>query len=249
MGVATGRTALVTGATRGIGEGIALGLAESGVDLVVSGRDEALLERLAAGVRERGLEALPLPAELARLNEVERLAREALAWRPVDILVNCAGVSHPESAIDASVDDWQHTFDVNVRAAFFLAQRLAPAMRERGWGRIINISSQAAHVALEDHVAYCASKGALEMASKVMAVEWASWGITVNCVAPTVISTPMADQVFSTPEARNRMLSRIPVGRFGTVEEVVAAVAYLASDAAAMVTGSSLRIDGGWTAQ
>jgi NAD(P)-dependent dehydrogenase (short-subunit alcohol dehydrogenase family) len=122
-------------------------------------------------------------------------------------------------------------------------------MRERGWGRVINISSQAAHVALEDHVAYCASKGALEMASKVMAVEWASWGITVNCVAPTVISTPMADQVFSTPEARNRMLSRIPVGRFGSVEEVIAAVAYLASDAAAMVTGSSLRIDGGWTAQ
>jgi NAD(P)-dependent dehydrogenase (short-subunit alcohol dehydrogenase family) len=245
----SGRTALVTGASRGIGEAIALALAEVGAEVALSGRDERQLERVAGGVRERGREALVLAAELERPAEVERLASEALAWRPVDILVNCAGVSHPESAAEVTLESWRHTFDVNVRAAFFLSQRMAAEMRPRGRGRIINVTSQAAHVALPDHAAYCASKGALEMASKVMAIEWAPWGITVNCVAPTVISTPMAEKVFATPEAKERMLSQIPVGRFGTVAEVAAGVVYLASDEAAMVTGTSLRIDGGWTAR
>jgi NAD(P)-dependent dehydrogenase (short-subunit alcohol dehydrogenase family) len=243
------RTALVTGASRGIGSAVARALAKAGADLVVSGRDSRLLSEVAAEVRSEGREVLAIPAELLRLSEVDRLAREALEWRRIDIQVNCAGVSHLEPAAEAGEENWDHTFDVNVKAAFFLTQRLIAGMRRNGWGRVINISSQAAHVALEDHAAYCGSKGALEMMSKVMAVEWAPWGITVNCIAPTVISTPMAEQVFSTPEAKNRMLSRIPVGRFGTVEEVAAAVLYLSSDGASMVTGTSLRVDGGWTAQ
>lgn len=243
-----GRTALVTGASRGIGKEIARALARSGADVLVSGREESLLAQIAADVRSYGRRAVVIPAELARPGEAEQLARKALGEGAVDILVNNAGVSHPEPSLETSREHWDRTLAINVTAAFFLARELAQGMRERRWGRIINISSQAAHVALEDHAAYCASKGALEMASKVMAVEWASWGITVNCVAPTVIDTPMAREVFATPEAKSKMVSRIPVGRFGTVEEVAAAVLYLVGEGAGMVTGTSLRVDGGWTA-
>nr|MDQ3398579.1 SDR family oxidoreductase [Deinococcota bacterium] len=135
----------------------------------------------------------------------------------------------------------------NVRAAYLLAQTLAPGMIARGWGRVVNVSSQSALVALPDHLAYCASKGALEMMSKVMALEWAPKGLTVNCIAPTVINTPMAAMAFPSEEDKARMLAQIPVGRFGEVEEVARLACFLASQDAAMITGDTIRLDGGWT--
>ena len=172
-----------------------------------------------------------------------------LSGPTIDILVNNAGVSHPESGLETQESNWDHTFAINSKALFFMSQGLVKPMLKQKWGRIINISSQAGSIALEDHAAYCASKGAVEMVSKVMALEWSPRGVTVNCIAPTVINTPMAEMAFPTAKAKQKMLDKIPVGRFGEVDEVAAAVLFLASDGAAMITGDTIKIDGGWTAQ
>ncbi len=245
-----GKKALVTGASKGIGRAIALSLAKAGVDLIISARTGSELESLAAEVKNLGQACHAITADLAKHPDVLRLADEAKNLFPtIDILVNNAGVSHPESAIETAEASWDHTFDINVKALFFLSQQLVQPMIAQNWGRIINISSQAGLIALEDHAAYCASKGAVEMVSKVMALEWSKYGVTSNCVAPTVINTPMAEMAFPTPEAKASMLSRIPVGRFGEVDEVAAIVIFLASQEAAMISGDTIKIDGGWTVQ
>lgn len=246
----TGKRALVTGAGRGIGRAVARALAAAGAEVMLSGRDEAGLGRTAAEVRALGREAQVVSADLAAPGGAQRLANEALGrWPVVDILVNNAGVSYPESALQTSEAHWDVTLAVNAKAAFFLAQRLAEPMLAQRWGRVVNISSQAGLVGLEHHAAYCASKWALEGLSRVLAIEWAPYGVTVNCVAPTVVNTEMARQAFDSEEKRQGMLSRIPLGRFGEPEEVAAAVVYLASEAAGLVTGDTLRCDGGWTAR
>lgn len=239
-----GKRALITGASKGIGRGLVSAFTAQGADIVAVARDETGLAEVAREVETAGRSCRVICTDLADMTEVARVAAEA---GEVHILVNNAGVSYPESALETSLEHWEHTFAVNVRAAFFLAQAFGKPMLGRGWGRIINISSQSGLVALEDHAAYCASKGALEMMSKTLALEWATHGVTVNCVAPTVINTPMAEMAFPTAEARAEMLSRIPVGRFGEVHEVAAAVLFLASNAAAMITGETLKVDGGWT--
>jgi 2-deoxy-D-gluconate 3-dehydrogenase len=245
-----GKKALVTGASKGIGRAIALNLAEQGVDLVVTARSEAELTSLTDDITSKGVSCSYITADLANHNDVARLAQQALDIYPtIDILVNNAGVSHPESATTTQEASWNHTFDINVKALFFLSQQLVKPMMAQNYGRIINISSQAGLIALHDHAAYCASKGAVEMVSKVMALEWAPHGITVNCIAPTVINTPMAEMAFPTPEAKQSMLSRIPVGRFGEPNEVAAAVLFLASEEAGMITGDTIKLDGGWTTQ
>ena len=244
------KKALVTGASKGIGRAIALELAKNGVDVAIVARTGPELETLEHEIRALGRECLRLEADLSQHSEVVTVAERALrTWPVIDILVNNAGVSHPESALETQETNWDHTFAVNTKALFFLSQALAKPMLEQHWGRVVNISSQSGLVALEDHAAYCASKGAVEMVSKVLALEWAPRGVTVNCVAPTVIATPMAAMAFPTPEAKQKMLSRIPVGRFGEVDEVAAVVLFLISDGAAMITGDTIKLDGGWTVQ
>ena len=252
MGVASlldlsGKRALITGASKGIGRGLASMLAAHGADIVAVARNEQELAEVKREVEGVGRTCQVICADLAELREVQRVAAEAEG--EVHILVNNAGVSFPEPALETGLENWEKTFAVNVRAAFFLAQAFGEVMLARGWGRIINVSSQSGLVALENHVAYCASKGAMEMMSKTLALEWAAGGVTVNCIAPTVINTPMAETAFPTPEAKAAMLRRIPVGRFGEVYEVAAATLFLASSAAGMITGETLKIDGGWTVQ
>lgn len=241
------KRALITGASKGIGRGLASAFAEHGADIVAVARDETGLSEVKQKVEEVGKTCQVICADLAVMDEVQRVRAEAEG--EIHILVNNAGVSFPEPALETGLENWEKTFAVNVRAAFFLARAFGEPMLARGWGRIINISSQSGLVALENHVAYCASKGAMEMMSKTLALEWAARGVTVNCIAPTVINTPMAETAFSTPEAKAAMLRRIPVGRFGEVDEVGAAALFLASAAAGMITGETLKIDGGWTVQ
>lgn len=243
-----GRRALITGASKGIGRGLVTAFAAQGADIVAVARDERGLEEVKREVEAAGQRCETIAADLADMAEVQRVGEQAEALG-VHILINNAGVSFPESALETGRENWDKTFAVNVRAAFFLAQAFGKPMLERGWGRVVNISSQSGLVALENHAAYCASKGALEMMSKVLALEWAARGVTVNCVAPTVIATPMAEMAFPTLEAKAKMLNRIPVGRFGEVHEVAAATLFLASEAAAMITGETLKLDGGWTVQ
>ncbi len=242
-----GKRVLVTGASKGIGWELAAMFAEQGADVVAVARDEAGLAAVKREVEAFGQACQTVAADLSEMADVRRVATEVQG--EVHILVNNAGVSFPQGALETSFEHWDRTFAVNVRAAFFLAQAFGAGMLKRGWGRVVNISSQSGLVALEDHVAYCASKGAMEMMSKTLALEWASHGVTVNCVAPTVIATPMAEMAFPTLEAKAKMLRRIPVGRFGEPREVAAAALFLASDAAAMITGETLKVDGGWTVQ
>jgi gluconate 5-dehydrogenase len=235
----TNKKALVTGASKGIGRSIALALAKQGADVAITARNKDELESLANEIKN-----------LAKHKDVLKVAKTVLdKWQKVDILVNNAGVSHPESGLTTKEESWNHTFDINVKALFFLSQQLVQPMIKQKWGRIINISSQAGLIALPDHAAYCASKGAVEMVNKVMALEWSPFGITVNTIAPTVINTPMAAMAFPTKAAKKYMLDRIPVGRFGEVEEVAAAVLFLASAMSGMISGDTLKIDGGWTVQ
>jgi NAD(P)-dependent dehydrogenase (short-subunit alcohol dehydrogenase family) len=246
----SGKKALVTGASKGIGYTIAVELARQGADVLVTGRDEEGLNDVAARIRDLGREAQVIPADLLFYEEVVRLGAEALrVWPTIDILVNNAGIGLLAPAVDTKVEEWDIQLNTNVKAAFFLTQKIAPSMIAQRWGRIINISSQAGLVGIPNHAAYCASKGALELLTKVLALEWAAHGITVNCVAPTVVITPLVQRVFDTPEKKSTMLQRIPAKRFASCEEVAGAVVYLASAAAGMVNGDSIRVDGGWTAQ
>jgi NAD(P)-dependent dehydrogenase (short-subunit alcohol dehydrogenase family) len=230
-----GQVALVTGASRGLGYELALACAEAGATVV-------------AGVRRRddappGLDAVEL--ELRDLGSIRRAIDEV---RPT-ILVNTAGVGTNHDALEATEEEWDELLDVNLKGLFFACQAAGRHMVERGYGRIVNMSSQAGHVGLRRHAGYCASKGGVELLTKVLALEWGPHGVTVNTVAPTFIRTPGTAERLDQPEFLRDVLSRIPIGRVGTPTEVAAAVLFLASPAASLVNGTSVLVDGGWTAQ
>jgi NAD(P)-dependent dehydrogenase (short-subunit alcohol dehydrogenase family) len=229
-----GKVALVTGASRGIGHDVALALAEAGANVV-------------AGVREPAAAASVDAVELD-LRDVASIRRALDEVKP-DILVNNAGLGTNHDALDVTEAEWDELLEVNLRGLFFACQAAGRHMVERGSGRIVNMSSQAGHVGIRRHAAYCASKGGVELLTKVLALEWGQHGVTVNAVAPTFVWTPGTADRLAQPAFLADVLTRIPNGRVATTAEVAAAVIFLASDAAAMVNGTSLLVDGGWTAQ
>ena len=244
----TGRRALVTGASQGLGTDVARALAAAGADLVLSARSPQPLRALAEDVRrEHGVRVAVVPADLTRAEEVERLATEALAaFDGLDVLVNNAGISHPQRVVDVDADTWDLTMAVNLRAPALLGARVGEAMAAAGRGSIVNVSSLAGTLALAEHYAYCASKAALIMATRVLALELGPSGVRANSVSPTVVMTEMGQRVWGEEAKGAPMLARIPLGRFVEPAEVGSAVVYLASDAAAMVNGVDLRLDGGF---
>lgn len=244
-----GRTALVTGATKGIGIETAKVLADAGADIAAVGRDKAGLAEVAAAVNALGRRCVTIAADMGSVDGPVNAAKEALAaFGTIDILVNNAGVALLGHLTDATVEDWDKTMAVNLRAPFLLACAVAPQMIAQKRGKIINVSSQAGVVALDAHGAYCASKGGLNMLTKVMVVEWAKHNIQINTVCPTVILTPMGEQVWGKPEVGDPMKAKIPGGRFGKPVEVADAVLFLASSASDMINGHDLMVDGGYTA-
>jgi 2-deoxy-D-gluconate 3-dehydrogenase len=246
----TGKTALVTGASKGIGRHTALTLAHAGADVILTARDEPGLQETAGQIRSLNRKAEIITADLAHPEEIRALARQALQKsNGIDILINNAGISFPESALETKLEHWDLTLEVNLRAPFLLSQLIGRHMIEKGGGKIINIASQAGIVALADHAAYCASKAGLILLTKVLAVEWGPHNIQVNAVAPTVILTPMAEKAWADEKKSQAMLAKIPLGRFGKPVEVSGAVLFLASSASDLVTGEVLVIDGGYTAQ
>ena len=242
----SGRLALVSGAGRGIGEACALALAEAGADLVLASRSREQLDRVAERVEAIGRRASVEPCDVTKADDVRALAERA---GPVQILVNSAGTNIPEPFLEASEQSFDEVLAVNLKGTFLVSQAVGRTMAARGEGSIINISSQMGHVGGPQRVAYCASKHGVEGLTKAMALDLAPRGVRVNSVAPTYVETPMTRAFLADAEFYADTVSRIPIGRVGQPGDVVGAVVYLASPAAALVTGASLLVDGGYTAQ
>lgn len=245
----TGRTALVSGASRGIGLEICSVLADAGADIVAVARDAKGLSDAQEKVASFGRRCFTVEADLATVDGARGAAQKALAqFDVIDILVNNAGIAATDSILDTRVEDWDQIMAVNLRAPFILTQALGPKMIEQQRGKIINISSQTGIIALDDHAAYAASKNGLNAFTKSVTCEWAKHNIQCNAICPTVILTPMGEQVWGEPSKGDPMKARIPAGRFGRPVEVADLVLYLASEASGLVNGDTIMMDGGFTA-
>ena len=245
----TGKVALVTGATKGIGFDICKVLADAGADIAAVGRDQAGLDDVRSAVEALGRKCVTITADLATTDGPITAAQEALkSFGTIDILVNSAGIALIDPMLGATIEDWDRTMAVNLRAPFLLAKELAPKMIAQRSGKIVNISSQAGVIAVDGHAAYCASKGGLNMLTKVMTCEWAKHNIQANAICPNIVLTPMGEQVWGDPAKSQPMLDKTPLGRFGKPQEVADLVLYLASPASDWVCGETILIDGGFTA-
>ena len=240
-----GRRALVTGAGRGIGLAAAAALGEAGADVCLISRTGSEIEEAAEAIRAAGG-----TADTLVLDVLETAAmRAAISERgPFDILINNAGTNRPKTMAATTEEDFDTVLDLNLRAAYFVAQAVTDGLlAAEKPGAVINISSQMGHVGGPLRTVYCSSKWALEGLTKSLAMELAPNGIRVNSIAPTFIETPLAKEMLKDPEFRDAVLSKIKLGRTGQVEDLMGAIVFLASDAAAMITGASLLVDGGWT--
>ncbi len=242
-----GKRALVTGAGRGIGLAAASALAAAGAAVTLVARSREEIDQAAAAIRARGEAAEALALDVTDVMAV----RAALAAaEPFDILINNAGTNRPAAFADVTAEDFDAIFALNVRAAFFVAQAAAQRLIEAERpGSIVNVSSQMGHVGAARRSVYCASKHAMEGFTKAMAIELAPHRIRVNSLAPTFIETPMTRPFFQNAAFRAEVLAKIKLGRLGQLEDLTGAIVFLASEASALMTGSSLVIDGGWTAE
>src|SRR5690349_4930951 len=241
-----GQVALVTGANRGIGAGLAVALGEAGANVVLAARNADDLTELAASIPGSSTVTIDL-ADVASIRSAVAQVEESHGR--IDVLVNNAGVGANHPALDVTEADWDSMMDVNLKGLFFCSQAVARGMVERGHGRIIHMSSQASVVGIVDHAVYCASKGGVNQLTRVMALEWSRSGVTTNAVGPTFTYTPGTAERLDDPTYRDGVLDRIPARRLAEISDVAGAVVYLASDAARLVTGTLLLVDGGWTAQ
>jgi 2-deoxy-D-gluconate 3-dehydrogenase len=246
----TGKKALVTGAGRGIGKAVALGLARAGADIGLVARTESELNAAADQVKELGCQAVVAAADLTATADLPALV-SGLAGElgGIDILVNNAGTNIPQDSVDVTEEAWDTVMSINLKSCFFMAQAAGKIMIEQGrGGRIINMTSQTGSVALIKRAAYCASKAGLNLVTKVLAMEWGPHEILVNAVAPTFVETEMTKPMLADPQFRDYALAKNVLKRFGTPDDVAGAVTYLASPAANLVTGHILLVDAGWTA-
>ena len=245
-----GRTALVTGAARGLGRAIALALAQAGADVALGLRNKSRDEGLADEVRALGRRGVPLQMDVTRPDEVDAaIATTVEELGSLDLLVNNAGGGLDDMPPEeVSVADFDYTVDLNLKGTFFTCRAAFAPMRERGFGRIVNLSSQAALIALPGESLYCVAKAAVSHLTRCLAIEWGQYGIAVNAVAPTFIRTPGTEPALSNPEFRSDVEERIAaLHRIGEPDEVAGAVVFLCSPAASLITGETLVIDGGWT--
>lgn len=243
-----GKTALVTGASSGIGTAIAEVFADAGADIAGHGRDAARLVALGETVRRAGRRFAAITGDLADVAETAAVVEQALAaFGQIDILVNSAGIALTGPVVDYDIVDWQRTMAVNLTAPFVLSKALLPAMMARRAGKIINISSQTGVIAMKDHAAYATSKGGLNALTKSLMTEAAPHNVQVNAICPTVVLTEMGKALWSAPEQRDPMIAKTPLGRFGTPVEIADMALYLASPASDLVNGAVMMIEGGYS--
>ncbi|HET7100719.1 MAG TPA: SDR family NAD(P)-dependent oxidoreductase [Terriglobia bacterium] len=245
-----GRVAVVTGASRGLGKQMAIALAQEGAVVALVARSEDLLEKVKTEIESQGGKAHALPADVRKESEVGRMAGQVrdAAGAP-DILINNAGINLRKPLHEFSMEEWHRVMETNLDSAFLCSRAFVPGMIEKKFGRVINIASTMAHVALPHRTAYCTSKFGLLGMTKALALELAPHGITVNGISPGPFATEM-NTVLMEDAARNaQFISKIPVGRWGRVEEIGPLAVFLCSDAAGFITGTDVLIDGGWTAQ
>ncbi len=242
----TGKTALVVGASSGIGLGAAVALAEAGAHVVVAARRTESLTSLVDALTKAGYAAEALTLDIS---DLENTADAVEKHGPFDILVNSAGLAKHSATTDTTIADYDSVTNVNVKAAYFLTQAVAKGLLAAGKpGSLINISSQMAHVGGPERAVYCATKHAVEGFTKAMAIEWGAANIRVNTICPTFVLTELSKVTFDNPTKRQWILDYIQLNRAAEVEDLMGPVVFLASDASAMITGTSLLVDGGWTA-
>ena len=244
-----GKRALVTGGSKGIGAEIATVLADAGADVAIVGREVKWLDATRQAIEGSGRRCLVIPADLRTVDGPRAAARAALEFfGTVDVLVNNAGVFHVQSLLETTLENWEETQAVNVRAPFLLAQAVAPGMIAQRYGKIINISSLASVVGCDGHAAYSASKGGMNMLTRVMAAEWGPFNIQTNAVAPTVVLTDMGKEAWGDERKSAPVKARIPLRRFGEPREIADLVLFLASPASDFICGQIMLIDGGYSA-
>ena len=239
-----GKRALVTGASRGLGLAAAMALAQADAEVCCVARNKEDLEQVARACAEQGWKVQAEVLDVLERDEVERFVSSQPSF---DVLVNNAGMNALQPFLEVEEEVYDRIMDLNLRSVFFLSQSVAHGMRERG-GSIIHVSSQMGRVGGENRTAYCAAKHAVEGLTKAMALDLAQYGIRVNAIAPTVVATALTRSLLGSEKQRASILARIPLGRLGEVEDIMGAVVFLASEASSLVTGSSMAIDGGWTA-
>lgn len=246
----SGRVALVTGATGGLGRPIALGLADFGADVAVVGRKLEILNKISKEIESLGKKALSVQADVTVEEEVKKMVEKVTReFGRIDILVNCVGINIPKPAEDYPSEDWRIVMDTNVTSVFLVCREVGKIMIKQNRGKIINVSSVRGNYGMpRNYIAYCTSKAAVNMLTRQLACEWAKFGIQVNAIAPTVIATPLTQHIMQNPELAQSMKSRILLGRWGYPDDLIGAVIYFASDASNFVTGQILFIDGGVTA-
>ncbi|MDC1340396.1 SDR family oxidoreductase [Oceanospirillaceae bacterium] len=241
-----GKKAIVTGASSGIGAACAVALARAGANVTLAARRISELNAIVDEIHKEGLQANAVIMDVSQIEQTQELIK---SLGPLDILVNSAGLARHGTAIETNIDDFDAVMNLNLKGAYFLTQAVAKGLLEtKKAGSLINISSQMAQIGGQERAVYCASKHAVEGFTKAMAIEWGKQGIRVNTICPTFILTELTAATFADKEKRAWIDSKIKLDRVGKVQDIMGAVVYLASDASSLVTGSSLMVDGGWTA-
>ncbi len=242
------KVAVITGASQGIGSEMAKLLGTAGAKVALVARNEKKLKSLAEEMMAAGHEAMPFPCDITKVEDISVMMKQIYDhFGQIDILINNAGINIAKPEDQVTEDDWDTVLDLNLKSVFFCCQAAGRYMKERKQGKVINISSQMAQVGYFKRAAYCSSKGGVTQLTRALAIEWSSYQINVNSIAPTFIETPMTEKMFDDPTFKSEVLSRIPLGRLAKTEDLFGALLFLSSSSSDMVTGQTLFVDGGWT--